>query len=285
LGCFQRGNKVGKRQRAMSFIGTMLIVITLLVMMIPSWRSHILMRAITEYESAKVVGKAEGITLEFASSHVRDFEELKWSSPMILFNKFGMPIERLGFDGEETVDLSIYYTFGAFENGSSLIYKEDSPYNSAFYGAYVIRLDDSKGTVDLMKLTAAITRYDYHVLILYQLGLDINEADFTADVADVQKSVTRFGSDDWLQVDAMIETRSVSHVSSGFRQHYLQFGWPLQNQLLVDFPEVTLYGRTYTKYYAEEGVYVIFYVQAATPELMDFTDQELLSKSKIIMEW
>ena len=276
---------MGKRQRAMLFIVTMLIVSTLFVMMIPSWRSHVLMHVITKFESANAVGKAEGIHIAFTSPREGDLEGLKWSSPMILFNKFDMLMERLGFEGEETVDLSIYYTFGAFEKGSSLIYKEDSPYNSAFYGAYVIRLDDSKGPVDLMKLTAAITRYDYRVLILYQLGLDINEASFNALVTEVQKGVSCFGSDDWLQVDAVIETRSVSHASSGFRQHYLQFGWPLKNQLLVDFPEVTLYGRTYTKYYAEEGVYVIFYVQAATPELMNLTDQLLLSKSKIINEW
>lgn len=276
---------MGKSRRLTLFIVAMLSMITLSIIVIPSWRSHVLMGVITKFESANVVGKAEGITLEFASPHEGDFVGLNWSSPMILFNKFGMPIERLGFEGEETVDLSIYYTFGEFENGSSLIYKEDSPYNSAFYGAYVIRLDDSKGPVDLMKLTAAITRYDYRVLILYQLGLDINEASFNALVTEVQKGVSCFGSDDWLQVDAVIETRSVSHASSGFRQHYLQFGWPLKNQLLVDFPEVTLYGRTYTKYYAEEGVYVIFYVQAATPELVDATDKLILSKSKIIKDW
>lgn len=240
------------------------------------------MRVITKFESANAVGKAEGIHIAFTSPREGDLEGLKWSSPMILFNKFDMPIERLGFEGEETVDLSIYYTFGAFENGSSLIYKEDSPYNSAFYGAYMIRLDDSKGPVDLMKLTAAITRYDYRVLILYQLGLDINEASFNALVTDVQKGVSCFGSDDWLQVDAVIETHSVSHASSGFRQHYLQFGWPMRNMSSDDFPEVTLYGRTYAKYFSDEDVYVIFYIQAATPELVDLTDQSLLSKSRLV---
>lgn len=262
-------------------IGIPLILLLLLVVIVPSWRSHVLMGMITKYENTKVVGKTEGITLKFESPSKGASEGLKWSSPMILFNKFDMPVERLGIPGEANVDMSIYYTFGDFERGTSTIYKEASPYNSAFYGAYVVRINGSIGPVDLTKLTAAITRYDYRVLILYQLGLDINNATYLTQVTEVQKDVSRFGSEGWLKVDAVINTRSVFHEARGFRQHYLQFGWPLKSQLSSDFPEMTLYGRTYAKYFSQEGIYVIFYIQAASPELLEDTDQVLLSKSKV----
>jgi hypothetical protein len=282
---------VKKKHKALIILLSIIIGFLLILGCVPSIRSHALMALVTKYEEANVVGKDEGIHIDFSSPSDGKASGLDWFSQMILFNKLDMPIGRLGFEGEETLDLSIYYTFGDFEKGSSLIYNLDSPYNSAFYGAYVIRLNTSKDLkapkvpVDLMKLTDAITRYDYRILILYQLGLNIDDALFAADVTGIQKGVTSFGSDDWLKVDAEIKTRSVTHTPKTFQQHYLQFGRPLENQASGDFPEVTLYGRTYSRFFPEENVYIIFYIQAASADLVEMTDKQLLSKSRVFNKW
>ena len=212
-------------------------------------------------------------------------------SQMVLFNQSGVSFERLGLEGEGKAELSIYYTFGDLKAGHSTIYDIDSPYNSAFYGAYVIKLkpenpleneNSLENRVSINDLTEAVTRYDYTRLILAQLGLDREKAYFNPEVGETRSNLTLFDSDSWTMTDAIIQTRSVTHMADGFLLHYLQFGKPKTQHLDEAFPELTLYGRTYSKYFSEEEIYVIFYVQAPDKALLEKTDEILLSKSKVM---
>ncbi len=47
---------------------------------------------------------------------------------------------------------------------------------------------------------------------------------------------------------------------------------------------MTLFGRTYAKYFKEEDIYVIFYIQAADMGLIEKTDTLLLSESMVIVK-
>lgn len=62
----------------------------------------------------------------------------------------------------------------------------------------------------------------------------------------------------------------------------VEFGKPADSDTTEDFPEITLYGRTYGKYFEEEDLYIVFYIQAMDLSLVQLTDDLLLSKSGII---
>ena len=100
------------------------IVILAFIGLMPSVRSHVIMSAASWYESFRVLGRDEGLKIEFAA-HMSDKDRvLDWYSKMLLFNNFDVAFSRLGLEGEGTADLSIYYTFGDFNEGRSIIYNE-----------------------------------------------------------------------------------------------------------------------------------------------------------------
>lgn len=273
-----------------SKLAVMLIGISILSSVIittPSMRSRLVMSTATWVESFRAVGSEEGLYLELIDPSSGKLEGLAWFPKMLLFNAYGISLESLNIDTEGRADMSIFYTFGDFDGGRSLIYDLDSPYNSSFYGAYIIKLKPENHSVDvaeLNKLTEEVVRYDYTWLILTQLGLNIKEANFEPEVDGISTGVTAFGSDSWTKVDAKIKTRSVTHNLNGFKRHYLQFGSPGIDETDSEFPPIILFGRTYSKYFKNEDIYVVFYIQSADLDLLDKTDLFLLSESKVVVK-
>jgi len=253
----------------------------------PSIRSHIIMSLASWEESFHVLGKDEGLAIEFVDPISAKENGLNWYSNMLLFNARDISSSSIDLHGNGLLDMSIYYTFGDFEKGRSSIYDPKSPYNSAFYGAYIIKLKSdqySEEEIDLAELAEAVTRYDYLSLILSQLGLDNEEAYFKPEAIVIKDGISKFGIDDWMQIDSYVNTRSVTHIPDGFKQHYLQLGKPKSDNENFDFPPITLFGRTYCKYFKDKDVYTIFYIQAANEDLVDITDKYLLSQSKILIK-
>jgi len=81
------------------------------------------------------------LAIEFVDPVSAKENGLNWYSNMLLFNvKRVFPFRSIDLHGNGMLDMSIYYTFGDFEQGRSRIYDLNSPYNSAFYGAYIIKL-------------------------------------------------------------------------------------------------------------------------------------------------
>lgn len=271
----------------------LLAIVLMIVGFVPYLRSRVVMGIVTWVESEKVVGREEGITIQLVSPDQGEAVGLDWFSQMILFNQPGVSLSRLGLEGSGEIDLSIYYTFGHFEHGRSTIYDESSPYNSAFYGAYIIKLKPDEETMapTVQQMTEAVTRFDYTSLILSQLGLDIQKAFFDPQVVETRSNVKLFNTDAWTMTDAIIHTRSVVHTPASFVLHDLQFGKPKTKKSEMDvsemasqetdFPNIKLYGRTYAKYFEEKAIYVIFYVQSPSAELVEKTDQTLILESKL----
>ena len=238
-------------------------------------------------EAFHVLGKDEGLAIEFVDPVSAKENGLNWYSNMLLFNARDISFSNIDLHGNGMLDMSIYYTFGDFEQGRSSIYDPNSPYNSAFYGAYIIKLKSdqySEEEIDLADLAEAVTRYDYLSLILSQLGLNNEEAYFKPEATWIKDGISKFGIDDWVQIDSYVNTRSVTHIHDGFRRHYLQFGKPNVEETHNNFPPMTLFGRAYAKYFKEEDIYVIFYIQAASEGLVNRTDRYLLSQSKVSIE-
>lgn len=253
----------------------------------PSIRSHIIMSLVSWKESFHVIGKDEGLAIEFVDPISAKENGLNWYSNMLLFNARDISSSSIDLHGNGLLDMSIYYTFGDFEKGRSSIYDPKSPYNSAFYGAYMIKFKSdqySKEEIDLAELAEAVTRYDYLNLILSQFGLDNEEAYFKPEAIVIKDGISKFDIDDWVQIDSYVNTRSVTHTPDGFKRHYLQFGKPNVDETHNDFPPVTIFGRTYCKYFKDKDAYIIFYIQAANEDLVDSTDKYLLSRSKVSIE-
>lgn len=136
----------------------------------------------------------------------------------------------------------------------------------------------------MAELIESVTRYDYTNLILSQQGLENEDVYFKAETESINNYIKAFGSDGLVKIDAKIKTRAMAHKANGFKQHYLQFGKPKADKEDLDFPPMTLFGRTYAKYFKEEDIYVIFYIQAADMGLIEKTDLFLLSESKVIVK-
>ena len=273
------------RRYLKSMILIIIVVLAIVITLMPYPRSQVIMTTASWIESFKVVGRSEGVAVEFVKPASVEDAGLFWYPHMLIFNSYGVPLGSLELEGEGSVDVSIYYTFCDFVEGRSMIYDMDSPYNSAFYGAYIIKHrpeDLSEYILSLKKLTEAVTRYDYTKLILSQLGLNEKNAYFDPVPDKIRNDVYAFGSDGWSMLDAHIWTRSTAHHENGFKQHYIQFGKPADSDTTEDFPEITLYGRTYGKYFEEEDLYIVFYIQAMDLSLVQLTDDLLLSKSRVI---
>lgn len=275
-----------KHVKSLIYIITILIFVLTIIVITPSMRSYMIMGAVSWLESFDVVGKSEGLNIQFVDPGSVQAEGLTWFQCILLFNTTGVPLSDLNISGEGTADISIYYTFGDFVQGRSTIYDINSPYISAFYGAYTVRLKHEGESFDpsLAELIESVTRYDYTNLILSQLGLENEDVYFKAETESINNYIKAFGSDGWVKIDAKIKTRAMAHKANGFKQHYLQFGKPKADKEDLDFPPMTLFGRTYAKYFKEEDIYVIFYIQAADMGLIEKTDLFLLSESMVIVK-
>jgi hypothetical protein len=180
--------------------------------------------------------------------------------------------------------MSIIYNFPAFDaiSRSSMLYDEDSSYNSAFYGAYVITKDDGTpyGLTDKWINTDEVSiafEYDYVNLVLKSLGNE--EFDFSP--VQYEASQTDYlGFNDWIMIDAIINTNSTSHNSVGFKRSYIQYGNP-GKKASEDFPLILLLGRLYIRYFEEYNCTIAMYIMARNEEVIIECDKNILSESII----
>lgn len=180
--------------------------------------------------------------------------------------------------------MSIIYNFPAF-NGisrSSRLFDEDSTYNSAFYGAYVITKDDGTpyGLTDKWVNTDEVAHafeYDYVNLVLKSLG---NEEFHFSPVQYETSHIDYLGYSDWIMIDAIINTNSTSHNSDGFKRSYIQYGNP-GKKASEDFPLILLLGRLYIRYFEDYNCTIAMYIMARNQEVIIGCDEDILSKSTI----
>ncbi|SHE31459.1 hypothetical protein [Alkalibacter saccharofermentans] len=181
-------------------------------------------------------------------------------------------------------EMSIRYNFGAFENGSSLLYDSQSKYFNSFYGCYIIKgkdtpmiLHDQKGEWDIERIKM-IPAYDLEVLVLKSLGAQNPVAEFIVKKETPGMEVA--GYDDWTVFDAEIVSNSPEHHKREFKRAYLQYGSP-KNYLGKDFPAVESYGRMYGRYFNEKELYVLIFVISTDIHTVYRTDSNFLSKTII----
>lgn len=265
------------RFRIIVFLIVLALLLTLIWASQPATFSHLVMKVVSSSAEAKGVAAQSGLNIQFENPE--SSKMLNWFSEMCLYNVPDLSEKDLGLEGNREFELSIYYTFGDFKNGRSLVYEVESEYHNAFYGAYVIKgLGDIS---DNQAVLEAVARYDYTKLILSGLGYAKQQISFEPVSASVASKITYCGSDNWNRWDATVKTRSVNHRVTSNLQHYVQFGKPALAEQTPEFGETQLYGRMYAKYFNEQEVCVIFYIMTPDQVLLTRTDEQLLSKTSI----
>lgn len=191
--------------------------------------------------------------------------------------------------GGEIVGMTILYNFPSFnlKNRTNTFYESDSPYNSSFYGAYVVQSPtelpfgyNENGKPNYSEIMHAFS-YDYKNLVLESLG--DKEFNFTVQKfnSKPKETVDYLGYSDWIMISAIIDTNSVSHDYDGYRQSYLQYGRPLKKPN-TNFDDITMRGRLYMRYFPEYNSTIIMYIMTTSYDLLNECDSKLLSKSLII---
>ena len=190
------------------------------------------------------------------------------------------------------VSLTILYNFPAFDSlkGCSRLYDASSPYYSSFYGAYLVEAPSSHPygfcenelgeLVPDAKDVARVPKYDFFELVLSEFGLAEEEGVFDWQITDIKKEPSYAGENDFYRMDALLTVNGCAHNDTGFTPSYLQYGRPYQK---TDAPlaPVTLFGRLYGKYLPEKNTSVFFYIVAASKEVLEDCDRNILSHSTL----
>lgn len=182
------------------------------------------------------------------------------------------------------VDLTVLYNFGAFDGKASTIFDEESKYHGAFYGAYALKNneDDEKygykdDKIDINEIVD-ISLFDYIYLVLYDFGC--SDPVFSPISYDIVENVKYLGYNDWVRIDAIIETNSPTHKFNGRKMSYIQYGKPLETDK-EDFLLMNIRGRMYVRYFEEYDSTIIIYVMAKKKEIILKCDSNFLRHTVI----
>jgi len=236
-------------------------------------RSYVVMGVYSGQHSRESVMKQQGFTVDIPSGK-------GWYPFMLTYNADGFA-SWSGIDA----DMTILYDFGAFDAGTrtSTIYDPQSDKYCAFYGAYVLRIDEGvfgftdDGNVDMDAVTCAF-EYDYTQLVIEGFGCDVPI--FAVDDYTVESGVDYAGFDGWTRIDAGLTVSGVAHNYQESYTAYLQYGPPTQ-AVHEDFAVTQLTGRMYLRHFEEYGCTVMLYALAPQADTVEACDAELLSETEI----
>lgn len=255
-----------------------LLIPTILLLSFPQTRSYFIMYSSSLYHQQNSIMKENGFKIDMLGGLTT--KEKDWYPFVMTFND-----ENISSAIKEDIDLTILYNFAAFEEGRSLFYKEDSNYYSAFYGAYVVKAKDKnrkygfkEDEINIDEITKLASR-DMETLVLKGIGCKNPELSYQEK--DSPKKLDYLSYDNWIMMDSIIYSQGPIHKPNENNLSYLQYGKPPVDYQGVDFPPIKLYGRMYCRYFHEYDVTIIMYIIAPNFEVLDKTDEAILSKTLI----
>ena len=262
------------RQRAVWLKGLTLglSLLLLLALLVPSFRARVVMKAssgLAFYQS----GLAEA-GLDLSLPLVEGW------FPELLFYR---DPQGLKVGGHGPLDLSIFYTFGAFEGGRSSVYTPGSGYYSSFYGAYVVRGKDV-GEIPETALLEDVAAYDYETLILGGLGYPNPRGAFEVWDSIRTGIAEGLGVSDWDRFEVRVRLPGMAHQKEGWRLHYWQFGAPPPLGKSAPFEPVVLSGRLYARTFGEENVTVILYMLCESEAVLAQVEAAVLAEGQLVIK-
>lgn len=262
-----------KKKKWLCWLVIIAIAAVPLIWFFPALKSYAVMSVYSAIENNTSVMRQNGFDIQMASGK-------GWYPLVLTFNADGFS-SWSGIDA----DMSILYSFGAFDASArtSSLYDENSPWYSAFYGAYAVKMDGEvfgfhdDGTADMQQITQAV-QYDYTQLVMRNFGC--NDPVFSIEDFTLSEQADYAGSDGWTRIDALMRVNGVAHQYSKSRNAYLQYGRPAKHTG-EDFPVIEITGRLYAKYLEEYDCTVMLYVMAPDIKLVEDCDSDILKRTLI----
>lgn len=184
------------------------------------------------------------------------------------------------FPHQGSGELSILYNFGAFDNGRSAFYNPDADTFNAHYGVYAIHQSDGifgfkDGNIDVKAITDLVS-FDQLKLVMTSLGCPKSLKQFHSQITGIQPGPAMAGFNNWIQIDATIQTNSPQYQAHDFELGTLQYGQPPKNYSGPDFPVVAMVGRLYLRYDESYQVTVIYFVIGKNMTMVEETSAQYL---------
>lgn len=247
-----------------------LALLVVVALMIPGTRARVVMAVSSWQQYNQSPLKEQGIRVELPAGKGWFEDMMFYQDSNGLKTQEGRPLE-----------LSIYYTFGAYEKGRSLIYTPDSGYYSSFYGAYLI----SGSTLPMPDAywVERVAAHDYEALILKALGHPNPYGTFKVNAFEIREESELMGYLDWTRYDGLIEAPGVAHQRGDFLLHYWQFGAPPDLGSEVAFGTTTLNGRIYVKSFEEEDLLVMVYLICESGDVLEHTDARIRESGRLVI--
>lgn len=249
----------------------LLTMTVLIAMFVPGIRARVIMKVSSWQQYAQSPLKELGVWIDLPTGQGWFDDLLFYHDASGLKSETGVPL-----------DLSIYYNFGAFEKGRSLIYTPGSGYYGSFYGAYIVT-GPSLPAAD-SKFVKRVAAYDYETLILRALGHPSPYGTFEVLEADVQPVETYMDVPEWTRYEVRIQVPGVAHTKTQWRLHYWQFGTPPPRGDSEPFETAELHGRLFVKSFKEEAMLVIVYMLCESPEFLEQLDERIRTEGRLQIE-
>ena len=263
--------------------GAIVLALAIFVMS-PLWpyvRSLAAMKLFSAFNERESLMAEKGIEIEIPGGKAT--EEQDWYPFVMTFSadeRFAM------FCGDSKARLTIMYNFPAFDlsAGCSLIFDEESPYYNSFYGAYVAdgKLGFAEDGSFEAEQASLVPRFDMKELVLEDMGMSSSDFVFDWQLTAQEEDLTLAGFDGWSRVDADMVVNGVLHTPISNYRNYIQYGRP-GYEAEADFAPVSMQGRVYARYFAEQDVSIYFYIMVRSAEVLEACDREFIAKSKIML--
>ena len=188
------------------------------------------------------------------------------------------------------VDLTILYNFGAFDwkSGTSTFYDAKSQYFNSFYGAYVIKENQSDRKFaftpegePIIEEIISVPEYDFKYLVMDGLGCPQDKLTMEALSYEITEDVTYAGYDDWHKMEGLLLVNNPNHRFRSSRKAYLQWGNPIYYENKEEFGLMTMQGRVYARYFEEINSTIFLYIMTPGSAALEECDQKILSKTVI----
>lgn len=257
-------------RRFILFSMAVMVLLVIIALSIPQTRARVVMAVSSWQQYNQSPLKEHGIRVELPAGEGWFEDMLFYQDSNGLKTQEGIPLE-----------LSIYYTFGAYENGRSLIYIPESGYYSSFYGAYLIS-GSTLPTPDAYWVER-VAAHDYEALILKALGHPSPYGTFKVNTFEIREESELLGYPDWKRFDGIIEAPGVAHQRGNLLLHYWQFGAPPDLGSEAAFAPTALNGRIYVKSFEEEDLLVMVYIICESGDVLERTDERIRESGRLVI--
>ncbi len=248
-------------------IGFAIACISLLSLLLPFSRiipSALIMMVNNIHEQRTALTHTEHIDVIFPKVNAKTGHH--WYPFMLYYDAGRLLTRQSGME----IDLTILYNFGGFDSrtGNSMLYQVGTPYEGAFFGAYLLKEADepysylfNESGLPLTASLGQIAKLDYVRLVLEGMGAERNRLQF--EWVDGEVEADRISGLDFYEISSTLVTHSPVHSYQSFQIAYLQYGLP-NKAVSVEFGPLTLYSRVWVGKIEPKGVSIVFY--AMTPD-------------------